>query len=260
MFVPGIMAHRASGPTYAAEAVTFDGTNDYLTKTTGVTGMTDNKTFTFSSWFFVNSSSNSNDGFISGNTPGAQGAAAFNIHRQDSSDKIVLKAGVHSTTEGTHAIKEQVVSNTVITKNTWHHLLISMDAATGTFHLYLDDVDDSAAPTVNNLTVDWTVDNYSAAGTYSGFAPIGSFFYGDLADEWFDTTYMDFSVTANRRKFISATKKPVDLGTDGSTPTGSSPDIFFTGDEAAFVTNQGTMGAFTENGTITNSSNEPVEV
>ena len=86
-------------------------------------------------------------------------------------------------------------------------------------------------------------------------------FVGGMSEFWFDTARLDFSVEANRRKFVSATGKPVDVGTDGSTPTGSAPEIYLSvrpGDAAAdFVTNRGTGNNFTQNGTLTLSGTSP---
>lgn len=86
-------------------------------------------------------------------------------------------------------------------------------------------------------------------------------FVGDMAECWFDDSYIDFSVEANRRLFYSATGKPVDLGSDGSTPTGSQPIIYLSvrpGDVAAdFATNRGSGGNFTQNGTLAVASTSP---
>lgn len=86
-------------------------------------------------------------------------------------------------------------------------------------------------------------------------------FVGDMAEFWFDDSYIDFSVEANRRKFMTAGGKPVDVGTDGSTPTGSAPIIYLSvrpGDAAAdFCTNRGTGGNFTQNGTLALASTSP---
>lgn len=92
----------------------------------------------------------------------------------------------------------------------------------------------------------------------SGF---GNEFDGDMAEFWLSMTRLDFSVEANRRKFYSATGKPVDVGSDGSTPTGSAPEVYLSvrpGDAAAdFVTNRGSGNNFTQNGTLTIASTSP---
>jgi hypothetical protein len=51
--------------------------------------------------------------------------------------------------------------------------------------------------------------------------------------------------------------KPVNLGTNGQTPTGTIPAMFFSGDASGFPTNQGTGGAFTLTGSLTNASTSP---
>lgn len=81
---------------------------------------------------------------------------------------------------------------------------------------------------------------------------------GNVADFWFAPgQFIDFSIEANRRKFIGADGKPVDLGSDGSAPTGAAPTIFLSGDDAGFATNRGTGGAFTLTGALTNASTSP---
>jgi hypothetical protein len=82
---------------------------------------------------------------------------------------------------------------------------------------------------------------------------------GGAADAYFAFgQYLDISVEANRRKFISAELKPVFLGADGSTPTGLAPACFFSGNAASFATNLGPAGAFSVSGTpLTNASTSP---
>lgn len=54
-----------------------------------------------------------------------------------------------------------------------------------------------------------------------------------------------------------ATGKPVDLGADGSTPTGTAPGVYLTGGAATFATNLGTAGSFAVTGTLTNAASSP---
>ena len=58
---------------------------------------------------------------------------------------------------------------------------------------------------------------------------------------------MDFTTTSNRRKFIDASGNPEDLGSDGSTPTGTAPEIYL----ADGKTQTGETASFSENGTPT---------
>jgi hypothetical protein len=60
---------------------------------------------------------------------------------------------------------------------------------------------------------------------------------------------------ATRRMFIDADGKPVDPAV--VTAALGAPCILFSGDAAAFATNQGTGGAFTLTGTLTDASTSP---
>jgi len=85
---------------------------------------------------------------------------------------------------------------------------------------------------------------------------------GYLADTWIGVgQYLDWSVVGNRRKFMDAGGKPVDLGSDGSSPTGTAPAIFLSiphgGTPANFATNLGTGGNFSVTGALTLAPSSP---
>ena len=150
----------------------------------------------------------------------------------------------------------------------WHQLLASWNIANGNTdnRMY---VDDSTADNDLNLASDGTIDYDTANGTGDwaiggGIFNEGSLYQklnGEIGPVWFDTTWIDFNVEANRRKFINADGTPADLGSDGSTPTGSQPKIFMNGDATYWNagTNGGTGGAFTMTGSVTDSGNEPID-
>jgi hypothetical protein len=81
----------------------------------------------------------------------------------------------------------------------------------------------------------------------------------DIADFYVNhTQYLDFTVTANRRKFISGTGTPVNLGSTGSTPTGTAPIIFLSGSVASWHVNDGTGGGFSiVSGSLSASATNP---
>lgn len=71
----------------------------------------------------------------------------------------------------------------------------------------------------------------------------------DLAELFFSptTAFVDFTLTANREKFRSATGATVDLGVQGATPFGTPPSVMLratVGDADAFADNDGFGGAF----------------
>ena len=68
-------------------------------------------------------------------------------------------------------------------------------------------------------------------------------------------TYLDFSVEANRRLFISAAGKPVDPAV--AVAALGTPIVRFSGPTASWHTNKGSGGGFTENGALTDASTSP---
>ena len=108
--------------------------------------------------------------------------------------------------------------------STWHHFLVAYDtnAATATFDWYFDDSVES--PTQNNFSdgaIDWTPGGDTTLGAANNG---GSKLNGRLAEVYINADEtLDITVEANRRKFISASGKPVLLGATGATPTGSQP-------------------------------------
>jgi len=79
---------------------------------------------------------------------------------------------------------------------------------------------------------------------------------GCLSEIYFDVNrFLDFSVVANRRKFISASGVPVELGTNGQLPTGSVPIVYAPDGDTS--TNLGVGGSFFNSGTFAACSTIP---
>lgn len=134
----------------------------------------------------------------------------------------------------------------------WHHYVGTVStnhpANSKLCVLYVDDIlvpttlvfDNSDAFTMplNNMPV-------GVAALPSGSSPLE----GDIAYVWMDAGVSFLSGSTipelTRRKFISAGGEPVDLGADGSTPTGSAPELFHAGGAATFADNAGTGGSLT---------------
>jgi hypothetical protein len=134
------------------------------------------------------------------------------------------------------------------------HVLASANLATGLGLLYLNDVDDTGSATLTNDTIDWTRGDFAIGGGSGGQTKLSA----DVADLYINFgESLDLSVVANRRKFISASGKPVFLGADGSRPTGTAPAVFCSGPTATWRTNKGAGGGFTENGALTDGDPIP---
>ena len=156
-------------------------------------------------------------------------------------------------------------SNTTYTTSaTWLHVLAAWDLAAGTAQLYVNDIEDrSGSPVVTDDTIVYAttgaLPGWHIAGSPGGNA--GGNFNGGMAELYFAIEYLDISSQANRRKFITASGKPVNLGVDGSTPTGSQPLVYCTiasgGVAADFDNNAGAGEDFTQSGTPTIASTSP---
>lgn len=111
----------------------------------------------------------------------------------------------------------------------WHNVLVCCDmnhaAGLRVYQSWVDDVNITDTAFVDSgpaLSLTPNTYPFSIAGDTTG-----NINTVDIADFWWSTgQFIDFSVEANRRKFISAGLKPVDLGTDGATPTGTKPTFF----------------------------------
>lgn len=245
-------ADSPSDVPFQVNAVNFDGTNDYLTRGGGLTGAANDSKGTFSCWVRFTSSSFANifTGRIGSNVGHVQIA-------KNGTDKIniVLRTAGNS-------ILISVPTVNAITLNVWNHILISWDFSLGAgnrVQTYINDVDDTDTPgTDNGGVVGYVLDEWQIGAGFSGISPGASKFVGDMAEFWFeDGLWYDLSIEANRRKFIDVSGKPVDLGSDGSGPTESSPIIFLSGNTATWHTNDGTGGGFTSNETLDAASSNP---
>ncbi len=149
----------------------------------------------------------------------------------------------------------------VITAGVVHHLFMSFDTNHATLPSKLHNV------WLNGVNVE-------DAGSYAGDTSAFSFTFGgqpfgmpsdsgdlgiasdniiDYADVW-----IAYGQYVNPATSISAFRNPgtgfpVALGATGQLPTGTSPTYFFTGNASTFATNQGTGGAVTLYGSISDA-------
>lgn len=238
----------SGGGGYSANGVTFDAVNDSLTKTTDLTGNADNTTGFISLWYRPNTN-------VSGDYQwyevGNSGSQRFRIkHNGSSVDSIVARNAA-----GTQILSANPSTNLMNDQN-WHSIIFGFDLSDSAKRfLFVDDVLDSSAnySIYTNDSIDWTSPDHSIGARFNGDQKAD----GDMADVWFDNSYIDALTEATRRKFIDSNGKPVNLGADGSFPTGSPPLIYLSGATANWHTNKGTGGGFTENGALTTASTSP---
>lgn len=241
-------------PSLTVDAADFDGTNDDLGRAT-LTAQANSKSGIFSVWLRPDALANVNifDGLDTGVFSTAFNMLISNVAAGDW-DLLLL------TTAGATVIDYRCTAGGRLTTGAWQNILCSWDASTTTLHMYRNDVDAKGAGIINNaeachgIVDEWSVGDFSGGG--------GGRYDGGMAELYFAPgQYIDLSVEANRRKFISATGKPVDLGSTGATPTGTAPLVYLhlsDGETANnFAVNRGTGGNFTVTGALGTYASSP---
>ena len=146
-----------------------------------------------------------------------------------------------------------------VTKDVWHHLLASADLTANKAHMRIDDVDDlNTAFTTTDTNMDFSEKSDFGIGAIPDEAASGSIgkFDGCMAEVYLAWgEYLDLDIEANRRKFISANLKPVNLGPRGQYPTGNQPLIYVKRLDTGV--NLGKGGPFEVNGTIVTCADAP---
>lgn len=230
----------------APYAYDYDGTNDYATRGADLTGIADGKQGTFSAWIRIDGG-NGATRVIAGNggnltEPNERRFLAY----LETDNKVYFFAAKADNTTLLF-----INSSAHTAGAAWLHVLASWNLATGDTHLYVNDVDENVETAAVNDTIDYTTGQFSVGAFSSG----ASKFNGCISELFFHTTYIDLSVAANRRKFITAGGKPQYLGVDGSAPLGVQPLLYApTGDPS---NNKGSGGNFTVTGALDAASTAP---
>lgn len=243
------LAHRRKAfAGFKVKAVTFDGTNDWISRASDFSGNADGKTGIFSLWFNLQGGNGNLQNFYycGGGVSYIQRTADDAFTNNRFADGVTGNGYKTSTT------------NTYQSGGGWVHALYSWDVANNLGHMYFNDSDVETSNTNTNVTIDYTVATHLIGAADAG----ANKFNGYMAEVYMNfAEYLDITVEANRRKFISAAGKPVELGDTGALPTGSQPICYQSvrpGDSASdFITNRGSGGNFTENGALALSPSSP---
>jgi hypothetical protein len=235
--IGGVVDVPASA-AYTANATSFDGTNDFLDRGAALTGISSSQEGILSFWVKF-TADGPDDSFIDATNN-------FFVWRDGSTKIKVLCLAAGGNLDITSTASVNVASG-------WTHVLVFWNAATA--KVYIDDADSTASGTPPAAAIVLTDNtNWRLFGALDNTRRVEA----DIADFYLNTDdYLDLTDVTNRRKFISAAGKPVDLGADGSTPTGNQPIIFLANPFSSFETNLGYGGGFTENGTLTAAADSP---
>jgi hypothetical protein len=244
-----------TGAAYAANAVDFQNGNTYLQADPASSPVTSNKNLTFSIWSdrAINSSS----------------SKAINLYETGGLDNVV-QMDAHVSPLGQVRFRAWNAAGTVILNvdtdaavfdSNWHHILISVDLSNSSKrHFYVDDVAEAVTwGTYTNDDIDWGgVDQINIGSNVSGALP----WDGCMAELYLNNTYLDLSVEANRRQFITASGTPAARDANGGWMGSGQPYIWMSGATGTWNTNKGTNGdTFTEFGTgLATCAGLPVKV
>ena len=244
-------SQAVAGPT-TFEAVEFDGTDTlrYQDVTNGLAA--DSSNILFSGWVkFDTADSPERTNMFIGQEAGSKVIIFTSLSGSD------RKFYVYCRNSGGTTIW-QVQTQFGIWDGEWHHVMGSWNGTTG--HLYVDGVSDMVENTNTSGNINWSCQDWGVGSNrYDGLegGPC------HVAELYLTNEYLDLSSSTNRDKFYnSTTGGPVDLGSDGSTPTGTQPLIYFTGEASTWNagTNAGsTTGWGMDIGAVTDSDQEPVE-
>lgn len=230
---------------YVANSVRFDGSNDYLSRGAGLSGASDSDKGIFSVWVDFKGGDSTLQYFV------VNDGEFFTIRRNASN---IFEFLLWNAARGSLTCQFST-TGTITSSSGWTHILGAWDLSTNTTQLYINDSSDHTQTTATSGNLDYTWSDAWIGSRASAGTP---YINAEISDLYLNLgEYVDISSSANRRKFIDASGKPVDLGSDGSTPTGTAPIIFLSGETASWHTNKGSGGGFTENGALTDGSSSP---
>ena len=163
---------------------------------------------------------------------------------------------VGANSDGTTRLN--AIGSTIFSAGTLYHIAFAIDLSDPALrHVYINRVSETMTwNAYTEFSIDPTLPsiNWFASGLVSG--PF--LFKGDVGHLYNAIgQWLDLSNVTNLNKFIDVAGEAVDLGADGSTPTGTAPLMYFKGAAASFATNLGTGGAFSvAGGSITDTAVE----
>jgi hypothetical protein len=248
-------------PPYIADGANY--ASDVSRRTAILSGAADTVTQTCSFWFNITANPSGSYHQIC-QTTGDYGV--YIIHTATDGD--IRYRGANNTAQQYILDVETTTKFLTGTNAGWHHFFMSANmVSTPVVLLYIDGVEDksSAIETAGEFENEST--SFPSLFTLGGNRAGGVAHPGiDLFDFWYSQSeFVDFSDAAIRAKWIDGSGKPVDLGADGSTPTGTAPIVFCHLDDGEtagnFDINAGTGGSIVTGGdpTLATSSTSPTD-
>lgn len=251
---------KAETPTlgaYSANAVVFETGTDwaYDQSTWGATGGTKKAMFSF--WVYCDNAAWQSTGVIFRISNAAGGSRI---------DAVLSSSGrlncIFRDSAGTNIANVNAATNT-FTGQTWYHVIVSVDTAqalsSDAIRMFVNgsEVSYSSQSHTQDALIDTDLNRcFLFTGSSGGSSQPAANHY--FADFFIDTAEsFDLTIPSNLAKFIDGSGKPVNLGSDGSTPLGSAPDLFLSGATGTWHINKGALGGLTLNGTLSTAPSSP---
>lgn len=245
MFTKKILAAAITSQPSAngvADAIDFDGTTDYLLRSSDLVGNIDSKTFTFSAWVWPAAANG-----VSIFTFGTNNPATLGIRSYLSGGRFTIIA---CDTSG-NAILSVTTTQVEELLQTYSHILVSIDLSnTSRRHVFINDVSVAATWTKygNDNNINFTNPNLYIKAYLNGAIDAAT----RLAHLYLDHAYRDLSIEANRRLFITADRKPA------AGQAALNPILYLPlNDPTQPGKNLGTGGDFALNGVVARSGRGP---
>lgn len=235
---------------YPVGAATFDGTTAYLKRESSDLNISSG---ILSLWFNLNATSGSFNALFCAYLSSPV-SYLYALRNGTNNIFIQLVSGAHTF---------NYTSSTTYVSSGWHHLMTSwntnLSAGNKVASLYVDGVDvkGSVSDAGSAFTMGSSFNHYVGVNNTTG--SVGTqFFKGGLAEVYFNgTQFLDLTILANRRKFLTASKRPAFLGLDGKLPTGSQPQVYLRGSGVGFNVESGSLGNYTTVGALTTPTTTP---
>jgi hypothetical protein len=224
----------------------FDGTNDSLFITDAVLGQSDGSNYILATWI-----SHKADGVLTSMFATVDGQSRFFVQRT-AANKIFVEPRQDNgssiggiTTTATRTISDGA-----------YHLMIVFNMSNGVaadrIKIYFDGVRQavSTSTAMQNDNIDFTNTGFAIGANYNASTGSQKTTF-ELGQFYLAEQYLDMDDAANLAKIYPA----IDLGSDASSVTGTTPLIYLNNPTATFQNNLGSGGNFTENGALTDGTN-----
>lgn len=242
---------RGGRSVYNPAGVTFS--SGYMRRLASLSGAADSRSGIFSGWFRMDGGDSTSMQIFTGcTTLGGSTLDGISVVRGTSNSFFLTLV---NTTAPIMSVSAN--TTTLIAGSGWHHFYVSWFLDTPTVSLAWDGSFDITTALLTIDTADLTKADWGIGARCNG----ANQFNGCFADIYFTPGQFLPATASNISLFRSPQGRPVNLGSDGSRPTGSVPLVYHHVDQGEassnFALNRGSGGNFTITGSLSASSTNP---